>query len=101
MPATWLCPSCGRRVPASLQECRCGALRSSAAAVRVAAARRRQTLPRDVLALLVVLVLVVLAGLVALFLPYGPNRLPKILGIVDKPRPAAATPAPQRSPARP
>jgi hypothetical protein len=64
-------------------------------------AGRREKLPKDVLALLVLLVLVLVAGLVTLFLPYGPNRLPKLLGFVDKPRsPAAATPAPQPSATR-
>jgi hypothetical protein len=100
MAATWLCPGCGRRVPASLEECRCGSPRPSAAAIaRVAG--RRQKLPRDVLILVVVLVLVVVGGLVALFFPYGPNKGPGLLGIVDKPRPlVAATPTPQPSPAR-
>jgi hypothetical protein len=56
---------------------------------------RTQKLPKDVVALLVVLVLLVVGGLVALFLPYGQNRLPKLLGVVDRP-PAVptVTPAP-------
>jgi len=28
MPATWECPSCKRRVPLAVEECRCGWLRS-------------------------------------------------------------------------
>jgi hypothetical protein len=38
MPATWECPSCKRRVPLSIEECRCGWLRS-----RVAVAPPRPT----------------------------------------------------------
>jgi len=95
MAATWSCASCGRRVPAALAECRCGAPRPRAGALR--APGRRDKLPRDVIALLVVLVLVVIGGLVALFLPYKPNRLPAILGVIDPPR---ASPSPAASPAR-
>jgi hypothetical protein len=87
-------------VPASLGECRCGTPRPSLAAVQREAARRAG-LPKDVVALIVVLALVAVGGLVALFFPYGPNRLPKLLGFVDKPRPpAVTTPAPKPSPAR-
>jgi len=97
MPPTWLCPSCGRRVPAQLGECRCGALRQSAAAAAVRVRARSQKLPRDVIVLLVVLGLVVVGGLVALFFPYPKNRLPRLLGIVDRPRAApTATPAARR-----
>lgn len=97
MPPTWLCPSCGRRVPAQLGECRCGVPRTSAVVAAVRARVRGQKLPRDVVVLLVVLGLVVVGALVALFLPYGQNKLPKLLGFVDRPRPAAtATPAPAR-----
>jgi hypothetical protein len=98
MPPTWLCPSCGRRVPAPLGECRCGALRSAAVVQAARMQGRSQKLPRDVVALLVVLVLLVVGGLVALFLPYGRGKSIRLLGTLDRPRPAAiATPA---SPAR-
>ena len=94
MPATWLCPSCGRRVPASLEECRCGVPRSSAAVAAVRMQGRRQKLPRDVVVLLVVLVLLVVGGLVVLFLPYGRGKSLRLLGTLEQPRPTpTATPA--------
>jgi hypothetical protein len=100
MAATWLCPSCGRRVPASFGECRCGSPRPSAVAVaRVAA--RGEKLPRDIRVLLVVLALIVVGGLAALFFPYGPTRGTRLLGTVDRPRsPVPATPTPPPPPAR-
>jgi hypothetical protein len=83
-------------VPASLGECRCGTPRPSAAALQRVAAQRAK-LPWDVVALLVVLALLAVGGLVVLFLPYGPNKMPKLLGFVDRPRPpAAVTPTPPR-----
>jgi len=99
MPATWPCPSCGRRVPAQLGECRCGTPRPSVQALQRSAAVR-QKLPRDVLALAVLLSLVVIGGLVALFFPYGRGRALNLLGVVD-PRPSRSAPAPARSPATP
>jgi hypothetical protein len=88
-------------VPATLTQCRCGASRPTGAAA-LRAAGRRDKLPRDVIALLVVLVLVVIGGLVALFLPYKLNKLPAILGVIDPPPrpPVRASPSPVASPAR-
>jgi hypothetical protein len=95
MPATWSCPNCGRRVPAGIGECRCGTRRPSPDQVAVAA--RRHKLPRDVLALAILLCLVLLAGLVALFLPYRPFTGPALLGAIDQSPQSRAT----RTPARP
>src|SRR5262245_6749935 len=97
MPATWLCPSCGRRVPASLGECRCGSPRPSVQALERATSSR-QKLPRDVLALAIVLGLVVIGGIVALFLPYGRGRALNLLGVLDR-RPPQVTPTPTPRPA--
>lgn len=102
MATTWPCPSCGRRVPATLPSCRCGTPRpSEAAALRIAG--RREKLPRDVVALLVLFVVMVVAGLVALFLPYRPNSMPAILGVMDPPRrpPSPRSPSPVPTPAHP
>jgi hypothetical protein len=54
----------------------------------------KQRLPRDVVALIVVLGIVVLGGLVALFWPYGPNRSPALLGVIDRPPAPAHSPSP-------
>lgn len=45
----WKCPSCDRRVPASVDTCRCGTHRSQAVAqvARQEIAKRRRSLPKE------------------------------------------------------
>src|SRR5262245_48827050 len=100
MPVTWLCPSCGRRVPESLDECRCGMQRPAAAAVARVAASRSRKLPKDVVILMVVVGLVLVGGVVALFFPYAPTRGIRILGTIDQKPPASPTPSKPKPPAR-
>lgn len=106
MPATWECPSCKRRVPLSIEECRCGWLRS-----RVAVAPPRPTdqargstrRPWEVWAVMGALVLCIGWGVYLIIWPPAPSPAVGILGYVDPtppppssgtPRPRVATPAP-------
>lgn len=116
---TWLCPSCGRRVPLRAAACHCGMTRARAeeladsqpaAAVAPAAARRarRGTSDRqealdamtpDVKLLLAVGGLVLVAGLGWVAFGPRPEPYPSVLGYVDAAPPKAPPkPGPQAPP---
>jgi hypothetical protein len=100
MPATWECPSCKRRVPLSVEECRCGWLRS-----RVAVAPPRPSEPArgttrrswEVWAVVAVVVVCLGWGVYVIVSPPAPSPAVGILGYVDPtppPKPTArVTPA--------
>jgi hypothetical protein len=110
MPATWECPSCKRRVPLSIEECRCGWLRS-----RVAVAAPRPTdqargaarRPWEIWAVVGVLVVCLGWGIYLIVRPPAPSPAVGILGYVDptppppstaKPRPTTTTTVPPAPP---
>jgi len=99
MPATWECPSCKRRVPLSVEECRCGWLRS-----RVAVAPPRPTdqargatrRPWELWTVMAVMVVCIGWGVYLIVSPPAPSPAVGILGYVD-PTPGprqTATPRP-------
>jgi hypothetical protein len=108
MPVTWECPQCRRRVPAALQECRCGAYRPQPA---TRGGWRRPSgpsdipgprfswrdLPRSVKATLAVMVLALVGGIAwVVLVPWVPDPVPPLLGYVDRPAPippSTTTPA--------
>jgi hypothetical protein len=109
MPATWECPSCKRRVPLSIEECRCGWLRS-----RVAVAAPRPTdqvrgttrRPWELWAVVGVVVVCLGWGIYLIVRPPAPSPAVGILGYVDptpppstaKPRPTTTTTVPPAPP---
>ena len=110
MPATWECPSCKRRVPLSIEECRCGWLRS-----RVAVAAPRPTdqargatrRPWELWAVVGVAVVCLGWGIYLIVRPPAPSPAVGILGYVDptppppstaKPRPTTTTTVPPAPP---
>ena len=98
MPATWECPSCKRRVPLSIEECRCGWLRS-----RVAVAAPRPTdqargatgRPWEIWAVVGVLVVCLGWGIYLIVRPPAPSPAVGILGYVDRPPPPPTTAKPR------
>jgi hypothetical protein len=97
MSSTWECPSCRRRVPNSVEECRCGWLRSRVpvAAPRSGDLARGARRPAWELWAGVALGVVLLAwGIYSIVRPPPPSPARGILGYVDP------TPAPRAS-ARP
>lgn len=94
--ATWLCPTCRRRVPSRVSQCHCGTTREQAALVAPRALERatpRGPLPWEVKAAIVGLVVVVLLAVVWLFLPARPAPIHPVLGFsepVSKPSPVAS-----------
>ena len=97
MSATWECPSCKRRVPNSVEECRCGWLRSRVPVAApqpgdlVRGATRR---PWELWVGLAFGVLMLAWGIYLIVRPPAPSPATGILGYVDP------TPAPKAS-ARP
>lgn len=93
MPATWECPSCKRRVPLSVEECRCGWLRSRlpvAAPAAGAPARGTTARPWELWAVGAVLAVCLGWGVYLIFRPPAPSPAVGILGYVDPtPRPPA------------
>ena len=86
MSATWECPSCKRRVPNSVEECRCGWLRSRApiAAPRPGDLARGAQRPRWELWAGVALGVVLLAwSIYSIVRPPSPSPATGILGYVD------------------
>jgi len=105
MPATWECPSCKRRVPLAIEECRCGWLRSQ---VVVAAprptdqARGAARRPWEIWAVVGVVAVCLGWGIYLIVRPPAPSPAVGILGYVDPtpppPRPPTATPPPTTLP---
>lgn len=92
MSATWECPSCKRRVPNSVEECRCGWLRSR---VPIAAprpddlARGATRRPWEVWVAVTFGVLLLAWGVYWIVRPPAPSPATGILGYVDAtPRPS-------------
>jgi hypothetical protein len=101
MAATWECPSCKRRVPLSIEECRCGWLRSRVAVApprRTDAARGSVRRPWELWAVVAVLVVCLGWGVYLIVRPPAPSPAVGILGYVD-PTPAPPKPRPAK-PAR-
>jgi len=90
---TWSCPNCKRRVPAGLDDCRCGFLR-----IQAVQAETRETekgrMPWDIWAALGVMALALILGMVWVLLPAKPNRIPALLGYSA----SAPTPQPTKAP---
>jgi hypothetical protein len=102
---TWTCAGCRRRVPVRIETCHCGASREQSLALEqkrapgerppsVAAAAALpqgwrglwRSLPRDVKAMALAAVLVLVTGLGWLLLgPERPAAAPALLGYVDRP----------------
>ena len=106
MPSTWECPSCKRRVPLSIEECRCGWLRSRAAIAppRPSEPARGTTRRAWETWVVIGIVLVCLGwGAWMIVSPPAPSPAVGILGYVDPTppppttRPGAKTPAPPPS----
>lgn len=115
-PHTWVCPSCGRRVPLRAESCHCGMTRARAEALQAAqppqadpvvhrrpsmvSARDRQeavaAMTGDVKLLLAASALALVAGLGFMMFGPKPKAVPAVLGYVDPgpPRPKA-TPEPK------
>jgi hypothetical protein len=94
VPATWECPSCKRRVPLSVEECRCGWLRSRApiAAPRASDPARGATRRSwEVWVGVTVAVLALAWGIYWIIRPPAPPPAQGILGFVD-PGPPGPTP---------
>ncbi len=114
---TWACPSCKRRVPNRVSTCHCGTTRDQAdqvAAAQDAASKRpaprawtprprptpRAPLSRDVKALLVGLVLILLLAVARMFMPWQPAPIHPVLGFAEPGRPPSTPrPAPVGTPA--
>lgn len=109
---TWLCPTCGRRVPNRATECHCGMLQVTALAVvdpsvdppkeklriRTPPVRFR-TMPKEVRVLGVVFALVILLGVVWAFVPRKPAPALPLLGTLDRlPSPPPTPQAPRATP---
>ena len=90
---TWLCPHCKRRVPVTLDECRCGSLRVLAVQAETREAERVR-MPWDIWAALGVMALALILGVVWIFLPAKRNPLPALLGYSA----SAPTPQPTKAP---
>lgn len=98
MPATWECPSCKRRVPISVEECRCGWLRSRVpiAAPRPSDPVRGATRRGWEIWVGLGFALVLLAwGIYWIVRPPPPSPATGILGYVDPTPPPAASPSPR------
>jgi hypothetical protein len=92
MSTTWACPSCKRRVPLQLLECRCGMGRPARAvggqpANRAAARQALFSSNADWGWLILFVVLLIGAAVWAARAP-SPEALPPLLGVLDRPRPA-------------
>lgn len=98
MPATWECPSCHRRVPENLDECRCGMMRAVAEASQARSAIQKQGLPRDVILWLGAMVVILLLGVLWLMRSSKPERVVPVLGYVDRPVPTPPPRSPSPSP---
>jgi hypothetical protein len=108
--ATWACPHCQRRVPASVAVCRCGASRTeaqaAAALAEVAGDRlgattrlRNEPLPTSVKALIAIMGLIIVGAIASLAV--SPPRVPPgppLLGQLDPERPS---PSPFKASPRP
>jgi hypothetical protein len=100
MPATWECPSCKRRVPLSVEECRCGWQRSR---VPIAAPRRsdpaRGATQRrwEIWVGLAVAIVMLAWGIYWIVRPPAPSPATGILGFVD-PTPAPPSTRPSSRP---
>ena len=98
MVATWECPSCKRRVPNSVEECRCGWLRSRVpiAVPRAGDLARGATRRSWEIWVGLAIAAVMLAwGVYWIFRPPAPSPAQGILGFVD-PTPPPASPSPKR-----
>jgi hypothetical protein len=95
----WTCPSCKRRVPGSLESCRCGFPKAQAVRLQVVEAQKTE-IPWQVKAFLAALVVVVVIGVVELFRPAAPTKIIPLLGYMDPPRPSPKpySPFPARAP---
>ncbi len=87
----WSCPHCKRRVPGSLEECRCGFLRVLAVQAEAREVEKAR-MPWDIWAALGVMALALILGLVWIFMPAKRNPLPALLGY------SAAAPSPTPTP---
>jgi hypothetical protein len=111
---TWVCPSCGRRVPLRAETCHCGMTRSRAAELAAVSPqapgvprRARGTSDRraaldamtgDVKLLLAVGALALVAGLGWLVFGPQPEPYPAVLGFVDAGPPRGLRPTPPPRP---
>lgn len=94
---TWLCPNCKRRVPARLDDCRCGFLRIQAVEAQTREAEKVR-MPWDIWAALGVMALALILGVVWVLLPAKRNPIPALLGYsATGPSPEPTT-APVKSP---
>lgn len=102
--AFWMCPSCGRKVPAYSANCHCGVAREAASQlaqqpmpapgpVRFRAA----DVPRPAWVALGIIVLALLVGLWSLFQPPPPNTIPPLLGYRERGAPPPPPPTPHRA----
>lgn len=116
-PTTWLCPSCGRRVPRRVERCFCGiAQKDAVQREQREVARSGAGLPRDVVGLLALVVLVGAYGIYGLLREEpdrfaGARRLGAVLALPETPPdplqqrraapPATPTAAPAEAPTPP
>ena len=98
MPATWECPSCKRRVPNTVEECRCGWLKSTVpiSAPKASDPARGVTRRRWEIWVGVAVAVVMLAwGVYMIVRPPAPSPAKGILGYVDPTPPPSPAPRPQ------
>jgi hypothetical protein len=101
MATTWDCPSCKRRVPLSVEECRCGWLRSR---VPIATPRPTDTArgavkrPWELWVVLGVVVFCLGWGVYLIVRPPAPSPARGILGYVDPTPPPRVTRTPSPKP---
>jgi hypothetical protein len=110
MSTTWPCPSCKRRVPLQLLECRCGMRRPAQAMAPAMGQPQRRPAPRggsgflasnsDWGWLLLFVALFVGSALWGFLVP-GPPKPPPLLGVLDPPRPQPSRPPSTPPSARP
>jgi hypothetical protein len=94
---SWLCPNCKRRVPADLDDCRCGFLRIQAVQAETREAEKAR-MPWDIWAALGVMALALILGVVWVFLPAKRNPIPALLGYSATGPSPEPTKAPVKSP---
>jgi hypothetical protein len=92
---TWLCPNCKRRVPAKLDDCRCGFLRIQAEQAETREAEKAR-MPWDIWAALGVMALALILGVVWVLQPAKRNSLPALLGYST----SGPSPAPTKAPVK-